>query len=230
MSIEFRCPSCRTLIRTPHGTAGKQARCPSCSGVVLIPGESNQTATEATTGGQSSAIATPPLKVDPPNPSPFGEQANTSLNPYATSGNITPFDPYHAFSAAQLAEHACPRLLPPAIGMLVFSITGLLLMALIASLATADPNMLFQGAPNAEGRAGVMAFLVGYFGLGFVSRALQVLGAIAMLRRSNYKLAMTGAICALIPCEVYCCLPNLPLGIWALFVLNNAAVKAAFDR
>jgi hypothetical protein len=41
---------------------------------------------------------------------------------------------------------------------------------------------------------------------------------------------MTGAISALIPCEVYCWIPSLPFGIWALIVLNNAEVKAAFGR
>lgn len=38
--IEFRCPQCQSLLRTPDETAGKKARCPSCSAVVPIPAAS----------------------------------------------------------------------------------------------------------------------------------------------------------------------------------------------
>ena len=35
--IDFSCPHCGNLVRTPLGAAGKKGRCPSCSRVVDIP-------------------------------------------------------------------------------------------------------------------------------------------------------------------------------------------------
>ncbi len=35
--IEFACPHCGNLVRTPAGAAGKKGRCPSCSRIVEIP-------------------------------------------------------------------------------------------------------------------------------------------------------------------------------------------------
>ncbi len=40
MPIEFRCPQCQKLLRTPDDTAGKNARCPECEAVVAVPGGS----------------------------------------------------------------------------------------------------------------------------------------------------------------------------------------------
>ena len=40
--------------------------------------------------------------------------------------------------------------------------------------------------------------------------------------------AMTGAIFALLPCNL-CCLAGLPIGIWALVVMNRSDVKSAFQ-
>jgi uncharacterized membrane protein/DNA-directed RNA polymerase subunit RPC12/RpoP len=37
MPIEFRCTQCRKLLRTQDDTAGKQAKCPVCGTLVLIP-------------------------------------------------------------------------------------------------------------------------------------------------------------------------------------------------
>ncbi|MBX7164761.1 MAG: YIP1 family protein [Pirellulales bacterium] len=37
MSIEFRCPACNKLLRTPDDTAGQQVKCPACSTPLTIP-------------------------------------------------------------------------------------------------------------------------------------------------------------------------------------------------
>lgn len=115
--------------------------------------------------------------------------------------------------------------------MIVFALTGLAVMALVAIMATIDPELLFRevGRDPAE-RAGAFGFWIAYFGVGFLTRALQILGAVAMLRQRGYGLALAGAIAGLIPCEYICCLPSLPFAIWALIVLNSGEVKAAFGR
>ncbi len=65
----------------------------------------------------------------------------------------------------------------------------------------------------------IVAILMGVFVL---------IGAIKMKNLSGYGLAMTAAIVAMIPCISPCCLLGLPLGIWALLVLADPSVKAAF--
>lgn len=71
MPIEFRCPGCGALLRVPDDSAGKMAKCPTCSQVLPIPSTS-------TAGG----IAAPP----PPGGNPFAAPTfpTPSDNPYAS--------------------------------------------------------------------------------------------------------------------------------------------------
>jgi hypothetical protein len=69
-------------------------------------------------------------------------------------------------------------------------------------------------------------------GFGFVGLALAILvifGAVKMKNLENYALAMTSAIVAMIPCISPCCCLGLPFGIWALVVLCDGQVQAAFS-
>lgn len=213
MAIEFSCPNCQARIRTPDHAAGKSARCPQCGGVSIVPG---------TPSAYATVVATQP---QPPNPFADQPPAPTPVNPYAPP-EVTASQQWQP---AAPKEQARARLIIPAIGMIVFALLGLSFMGLAGIGMAANPKEMF---PNVEqdpaGRAGAVGFIVAYFTVGFLSRIVQLLGAIAMLRVRGYSLAMAGAICAIIPCDVYCCLPCFPLGIWALIALNSAQVKAAF--
>jgi hypothetical protein len=54
------------------------------------------------------------------------------------------------------------------------------------------------------------------------------MGAGKMKRLESYGFAMAVSIIAMIPCISPCCLIGLPMGIWALVVLLDPNVKAAF--
>jgi hypothetical protein len=210
MPIEFQCTACQTAIRTPDGSEGKPARCPRCGAVVTVP------TTE-------SVVRAEPVANKPTDAAP------QSTNPYASPTNIFAADPFQPVSAAVTAERVRSRLLVPSIGMIVFALTGLLFMAMVAVGMMADPNQVFQNVGDDPAkRAGAIGFFVAYFSVGLITRLVQLVGAIAMLRVRGYSLALAGALATVIPCEVYCCLPCLPFGIWALVVLNSAEVKAAF--
>jgi phage FluMu protein Com len=45
MSIEFRCPQCNRLLRTGDDTAGKQAKCPECGTITVVPDSQEPPAT-----------------------------------------------------------------------------------------------------------------------------------------------------------------------------------------
>lgn len=64
--------------------------------------------------------------------------------------------------------------------------------------------------------------------LGMTLDILILVGALRMGSLRGRTLAMVGAICAIIPANSCCCI-GLPLGIWALIVLMNPDVKAAFE-
>ena len=59
---------------------------------------------------------------------------------------------------------------------------------------------------------------------------IALIGAIRMISLRNYGLAMTSAIVTVIPCVTPCCLLGQAAGIWALIVLLNNDVRAAFRR
>jgi hypothetical protein len=53
-------------------------------------------------------------------------------------------------------------------------------------------------------------------------------GAIRMIGAKNYSIAKMAAVLALLPFTSFCCLLGLPIGLWALIVLNKPEVKNAF--
>lgn len=59
---------------------------------------------------------------------------------------------------------------------------------------------------------------------------LVIFGALQMRNLKNWGLAMTAAVLGVIPfCPTYmCCCLALPVGIWALVILNKPEVKAQF--
>ena len=65
--------------------------------------------------------------------------------------------------------------------------------------------------------------------LGVVLSIVVILGAVKMKNLESYGFSMAAAIIAFIPCFSPCCLLGLPFGIWAIIVLSDANVRAAFQ-
>ncbi|HPP53040.1 MAG TPA: hypothetical protein PK777_08830, partial [Thermoguttaceae bacterium] len=121
--------------------------------------------------------------------------------------------------------------------------TGLMVLAILQIAVSGIAFFLIMvGAGIAAGEAGPHARddeLMGlFFNLFFnffsllISLAVAIvvlLGAIRMKNLQSYGFAMTAAILSIIPCTSPCCfLIGTPIGIWALVVLNDQTVKAAF--
>lgn len=66
--------------------------------------------------------------------------------------------------------------------------------------------------------------------LALLSSVLSILGGFRMLSLRSYPLSICGAISAMVPCLscMACCGVGEAIGIWALIVLVNEEVKAAF--
>ena len=121
----------------------------------------------------------------------------------------------------------------PAIGLLIVGI-----FMILGQIAGIIVNLLGVGM-GAVGAAGggedaIANLFSGVVGLVFnvvwmVFGGLVIFGALKMKALQSYGLAMTAAIVAMLPCtSSWCCLLGLPIGIWALVVLMNNDVKAAF--
>ncbi|MEQ8790554.1 MAG: hypothetical protein RIC55_29930 [Pirellulaceae bacterium] len=241
MPIDFRCTHCGKLLRVGDDAAGKKSRCPDCGNIQDIPAGSTPESPAApqrpippsqsgfTSEGFGSPSPPPSSPFNPPRPYGAGDGGSTyGGNPYAesaASGN-----PYaapaggHDYRAAPsggpLPEHiALGRLQGPAIVIIVFSILGLACMALMG---------LGFAIEVAEGRADddsipIVVLLV----LNIPLRLVMLIGAIAMLRLKNYPLSMAAAVVTVLPCGFCLCL-DVPFGIWAIVVLSDAGVRAAF--
>ena len=167
-------------------------------------------------------------------PNPFGDRTAPPygpppVNPYAAPNPVGTYSPY-AKPPGVSRDSARRLLMGPAIGMLIFSVLGLGFMAMVGLGMAVDPDAVFDQAPKdpAE-QAGFYGFFFVYFIAGLLTRLVQILGAIALLRVRWYGVAMAGLICAMLPCDVYCCIFCLPFGIWGLVMLNKPEVKAAFQ-
>lgn len=65
--------------------------------------------------------------------------------------------------------------------------------------------------------------------LSIAASPVIIFGGVQMLRARRYSLAVWAAILALIPLTSVCCIPGIPIGIWALIVLRHPEVRAAFE-
>ena len=209
MPIEFQCSVCQTVLRTPDGSQGKSARCPGCSNVQPIPGGPSG-APDIPEGIPVSAPAPAPARNNP-YAKPTSDIAPIG-NPYATSG-------VPAFQGMNAAR-AKSRVQPAAITWLVVSILISLLyvLAIIGGIVNIVTEQALPEDVFTMVVCVVMLFLL----------LMGVIGAISMLRMRNRKLAITGAICTMLPAS--CCF-LLPLGasIWALVVLLDSEIKPYFS-
>jgi hypothetical protein len=121
------------------------------------------------------------------------------------------------------------RVSAPAIALIVTAAVGLALQILslpinllqLAGGAAAPPPMdiPFVFDPRVAVASGVIGILIGI---------IVLIGALKMKNLESYGFAVASAIIAMVPCFSPCCFLGLPFGIWALVVLSDPQVKAAF--
>jgi hypothetical protein len=144
-------------------------------------------------------------------------------------------------------EEAREKVRPPAIALIVVGVISLLMLPLsIVQYATlpaqfeeqskqfdANPNMPPEQKQQAKDilqtyQQIVTTALPVSWGLVAISSLLIIVGAVKMMSLSSRGWGMTASILAMLPCVSGCCLLGVPFGIWAIVVLNNKEVAAAF--
>jgi hypothetical protein len=144
---------------------------------------------------------------------PFRELPNT--NPYASPA-----------PEAGLGSSGNP-LFVPAICLLVLSSLFVLLIVASVPSQIADSRAIDTSTPGGGGElVGRIVSLVVWT----LMNVAIVLGAISMIRLTNYRSAYTAAILSIIPICSPCFVLGIPFGIWALVVLNRIDVKERFMK
>lgn len=123
----------------------------------------------------------------------------------------------------------------PAIGLIVVGVLGAIQAAvgILTNLLGAGLNAAsFRGNPEAER---IFTLLGGTIGTAvyLVSLAISVFvfyGGLRLQKLQSYGLCVVASVLALIPCTSPCCCVGLPVGIWALVVMNRPEVKSQFPR
>lgn len=152
-----------------------------------------------------------------------------SLNPYespaADAGFKEPGPPPY-FNAAQKTEVVGLILAILAGISLALQAVGLVIRMVSVGMVMTDSNL--RGSEDATPIiAMVVAGLVTSLALMTIN-GLTLYGGLQMRKLESYKLCCAGAILACIPCCSPCSIVGIPFGIWALVVLLDPQVKAAF--
>ena len=132
---------------------------------------------------------------------------------------------------------ALARVSAPATALIVTALLGIVVNLLIAGLYAIIFVLLLTGSIPSIGSfdQDPMQLLIAYgvvvaaavFGL--VMDVLVLAGAARMKRLESYRFALAASIIAAIPGISPCCLLGVPFGIWAIVVLSDDSVKAAFQ-
>ncbi|HUG71703.1 MAG TPA: AAA family ATPase [Pirellulaceae bacterium] len=94
-SIEFACSACGRMLKVPRQAAGRQAKCPQCAMVQVVPDAGNPAATApqsmdsygtAATSAMAPPTAAKPFAAPPVNPAP-------STSPFPVAAPVRPAQP-----------------------------------------------------------------------------------------------------------------------------------------
>ena len=125
------------------------------------------------------------------------------------------------------------RLQLPASGLIIIgalnAMSGvILILGRLASLVSGPERQITDDAR----RLGYMTASI-FFPLvsliSILAAPVIIYGGIQMLKARRYSTALLAAILAVIPLSSVCCIPGIPIGIWALIVLRDPEVKAVFE-
>ncbi len=149
-----------------------------------------------------------------------------SNNPYAAPMGAPGGGPNTTVAQSKVSGPAVGLMVTAGLGIAA-QLAGLLMNLLGAGMGAAAAGNDQQGPAAAQlmmqGALGVVFSIIG-----IAVGAVILVGALKMKKLESYGFAMAASVIAMVPCISPCCLVGLPVGIWALVVLNDAQVKAAF--
>jgi hypothetical protein len=121
----------------------------------------------------------------------------------------------------------------PAILLMVVAGLSILWHIVMLLLNLLGTGLSFMGNMTEDMPSSALSMMSGGVGIlmsiiSVVLCGLVIFGAMKMKALQSYVFAMVAAIVPMLPCIWPCCCLGLPVGIWALIVLLDKNVKAAF--
>ncbi|HLW65601.1 MAG TPA: hypothetical protein VKS79_09805 [Gemmataceae bacterium] len=212
------CPNCNNKLRVPEELMAQPVECPKCGTTFTAP---------------------PPVSGSPPNeherfrerqPAPVAPAPIEQDEDYRRRG-------YDDWEDEEYRPVNTTKITIPAIFLLLMS-GGVLIDAgyrLITALffpkmmeeALANMQKIMPGMPggNMDTARATSAIIGGIF---LPIALLMFAGAIAMMRRRMYGLAMAGSIASMLTLNC-CCVPGLAVGLWCIIILMQPDVKSSFS-
>lgn len=193
------CRDCNHKLRIPEELMGKPVQCPECKSVFIAPPPNPE-------GGTSAAIQS-----SSPSPPSFQPSEFERPEPPQTGDSDG-------------------KVLAPAFTLLAVSLLGVLLNAVELLLTIFEPNLMKQmmaGFKPPPGMDITTLQLIGRSVFLLVS-FVAALGAVSMMKRTLYPLAIIGSFAAIFNIGDCCCILGAPAGIWALIVLFQSDVRESF--
>jgi hypothetical protein len=130
------------------------------------------------------------------------------------------------------------RVKGPAIGLLVIGVLGVIasLYGVAQSLfglggaITAEQAQELQDAGMPEWAMGaMMGGSILFNVLGLAGSAFVAYAGLQMQKLRSHGLAQVASVLVMIPCvSSCCCIVGIPIGVWALIVLNKPEVRSSF--
>lgn len=227
-TIEINCPSCQQKLRVSSSFAGKQVRCPKCLTVFAASaGETSITAQPPPMPAQASLPPVNPFDEDDANEERYRRRSRRAQDE-DDEDNYDDDRPIRRRKGYQGGG-----LMAAAICILIVAVLGLginlfgAIWAVAGPPAAIDPNdppflQKFQEGSKGPFAAVIQATLA-------VLSLITVIGAIQMMRRKSWGLALAASIISCVNFGNCCCVLGLPFGIWGIILLSNQEVKDAFS-
>lgn len=234
MPIEFSCPGCRGRLRVPDGTEGRLAQCPICGAQSPIPsGTAFQTQSprwEQSFSGASGPDA-PGIDQSTDLNKTFWSENSSSLEGELVEPSFAETTALPAWGLDWHRQYAYQRISSPAnwlIGMsaIAFGLGLVSLFLVVLGMAAGGHQPGLQPVEPFQVDRSTPVFIS--MALGLLLDLMILFGSMKMKRLESYGWAMTAALLGVIPCTSPCCVLSMPFGLWALLVLTDPAVKAAF--
>ncbi|MGD9126817.1 MAG: CD225/dispanin family protein [Planctomycetia bacterium] len=118
MPIQFQCPGCGKILAVGDENAGKQAKCPQCELVSLVPDQTTVYDAESATGSAGPA---------PGGPQPFGQQP--ASQPGGSPFGGAPQPPQQQMPMRPINPHLVDAILVTLCCCLPFGIVGIVFAA-----------------------------------------------------------------------------------------------------
>lgn len=226
MAITTHCPNCHAKVRSPAELVGKRVQCPKCSTSFRVedPNPGIEVIDDVEVVEDEPA---PRPKRRPPVEAEIVEGRPRRRRPRDDEDDDDFEEARPARRRGSRRGRAEALVKGPAIAMMVIGGLGMLVaLASFAQYLTAAEGV----PPQFVGKVSPEVYRKSAF-IGTIIQPIWALivayGGFKLLRLENWASVLVAVVFGMLPCNIGCCL-GIPIGIWALIVMNNPEVSRAF--